>query len=341
VSVTGASFFVPWQEVFNTHAISEYTLRLTVQVAAFFIVLNFWVGLIGSLLGAVQKTSVMALGQLISNILALVFVFVITKTTEATLIYLALAYGMSLVIANIGLSHWFYQKNPELRPKLYFDKQHVSPLLSVGMQFFTIQIAVLIIFTTDKMLITHLFGPEYVAQYDVIFKLFSVITFAHTLITAPLWSAYTDAYHRKDIFWIKNMLQKQIIVFGLIIVAVIAMIFLAEPIIKLWIGDDFDVSFSLLISIGLFILVSAWNNVFGIILGGIGKVRLGSIYTVFTAILNIPLSYFIAVKLGFGLTGVVLGTTLSIAISSIVSPIQVYYFIYAKAKNNFLTGILR
>ena len=339
--VTGISFFVPWQTVFNTQAIPEATLRLTVQIAGFFIVLNFWIGLIAALLGAMQKTSMNALGQLISNVLALLFVFVLTKITEATISYLALAYGVSLVLANIWLSRWFYKQNPELRPKPYLDKQHVNPLLSVGLQFFTIQIAVLVIFTTDKMLITQIFGPQYVTQYDVVFKLFSVISFAHTLITAPLWSAYTDAYHRNDIAWIKNMLRKQIIIFGFVVMAVVAMVALARPIIKLWVGREFDVSLPLLISMGLLVLVLAWNNIFGLILGGIGKIRLGSIYTVFTALLNIPLSYFMAVKLGFGVAGIVLGTFLSIAISSIISPIQVYFFIYANSKNSLLAGVLR
>lgn len=337
----GASGFVPWQTVFNTRAISEENLRLAVQIAVFFIVLNFWIGLIGALLGAVQKTAMAALGQLISNILALLFVFVLTKTTHSTISYLVLAYGISLVISNVWLSVWFYSRNPELRPKPYLDMLHVRPLLSVGLQFFTIQIAVLVIFTTDKMLITQFFGPQYVTQYDVVFKLFSIITFAHTLITAPLWSAYTDAYHRKDVKWMKEMLRKQIIIFGLFFVGVIVMVMVARPIIKLWIGHEFEVSSSMLIFMGLFVLISIWNNIFGIILGGIGKIRLGSVYTVFTAVLNIPLSYFISVRLGYGVAGIILATSLSIAISSILSPIQVYFFLYADSKNEFLLRFLR
>ena len=78
VLITGASFFVPWQTVFNTHVIHEDTLRLTIQIAFFFVVLNFWIGLISALLGAVQKTAMTALGQLTSNILALIFVYSLT-----------------------------------------------------------------------------------------------------------------------------------------------------------------------------------------------------------------------------------------------------------------------
>ena len=47
--VTVAAHFIPWQSVFNTLSVSEKTLRLTVQIAAFFILLNFWLGLIGAL----------------------------------------------------------------------------------------------------------------------------------------------------------------------------------------------------------------------------------------------------------------------------------------------------
>lgn len=341
VIVTVTSYFIPWQTVFNTHAIPEATLRTTVQIAAFFIVLNFWIGLIGALLGAVQKTSLVALGQLITNLAVLGLVYVLTKTTDASISQLALVYGLSLVTANILLSLWFYRRHPELRPHPYLDKRHVRPLLHVGLQFFTIQLAVLVIFTTDKMLITQLFGPQYVTQYEVVFKLFSVITFAHGLVSAPLWSAYTDAYHREDFVWIQKMLRKQMAILAGIAPAIVLLGMVSKPIIALWVGQELEVSSPLVIAMGLLVFVSIWNNVFGSILGGIGKIRLGSIYTIFTALLNIPLSYFMAVKLGLGIPGIVLGTITSISISAILSPLQVYFFIYLRPHNSALYGILR
>ena len=341
ILVTSASFYVPWQIVFNTQGISEATLRLTVQVAVFFVVLNFWIGLISAILGAIQKTEILALSQLITNAIVLCFVYMLTKITNSNITHLSLAYGFSMVIVNIGISWWFYQLHPELRPKLNINKNHLSPLLSLGMQFFTIQIAMLLIFMTDKIMITQFFGPEYVTQYDIVLKLFSIINVAHALITAPLCSAYTDAYHRNDLIWIKKMLIKQLLIFGIVILAIIILAGLCKQIIKIWIGDEFQTSTSLIVSMSLLVLISTWNNIFGLILGGIGKIRLGSIYTILIAILNIPLSYLIAVKLGFGVSGVVIGTILSIAISGIISPIQVYYFIYSKNKNKLIEVILR
>ena len=325
--VTATSFIIPWQVVFNIQAISEATLRTTVQIAVFFIVLNFWIGLIAALLGAVQKTSVVALGQLISNLAVLGLVYVLTQTTHASISQLALVYGLSLVTANILLSLWFYRRHPELRPHPYLDKRHARPLLHVGLQFFTIQLAVLVIFTTDKMLITQLFGPQYVTQYEVVFKLFSVITLAHGLISAPLWSAYTDAYHRGDLVWIESMLRKQMMIFGGIVLAVLALGLSARSIIAVWIGREQVVSSPLIIVTGIFVLLSIWNNIFAMFVNGIGKIKL-QLYTAVVAMLvNIPLSIFFGAFLGLGLSGIVLGTICSLLLAAVALPIQVHFLI--------------
>lgn len=322
--VTCASFLVPWQVVFNSQDISEETLRLTVQVAIFFVILNFWIGLISAVLGAVQKTAITALGQLISNVMALILILIIIKTTDATMTFLAFAHGLSLITANIALSLWFYKTYPELLPKPYLNKKHVTPLFSVGIQFFIIQIAVLIIFTTDKILITQLLGPEYVTQYDVVFKLFSLITFAHALISAPLWSAYTDAYHRGDVAWIKRMMRNQFYVFAIFAMIAIIMAALIKPIIKLWIGEEVEVSNPLVMSVALFVLVSTWNNVFAIFINGVGEIRIQLYTSVIAMIINIPLAILFVRVFDLGLSGVVLATVTSLLIAGIALPIQVH-----------------
>lgn len=319
---TVASFFIPWQTVFNTQLIPESTLQHTVQVAIFFIVLNFWIGLIGAILGAVQKTAMIALGQLISNTLALLLVLVLYKSTTASITYLAYAYGSSLVTPNLILSIWFYRQHPELRPTPYLNKHHVLPLLSVGLQFFTIQLAVLVIFTTDKMLITQLFGPQYVTQYEVIFKIFSVITFAHALISAPLWSAYTDAYHRSDMAWIKSMLNRQLLIYGGVVLAVVAVAIAAKPIIALWIGSDIEVSLSLVAGVSMLVLVSTWVNIYAIFLNGTQKIKVSLVVSIFAMLFNIPMSITLAKYTSLGVSSIIFGTILVLLPGVILGPYQ-------------------
>lgn len=319
-----AAFIVPWQKVFNTQLFTAEKLSYAVLITGFFITLNFWISLINSVLNAVQKTSVVVLGQFLFNALSLMFVYALTKTTDASLLYLATAYGIPMVGANVLLTGWFYKCNLSLVPRLSLDFSHVRPLLSLGLQFFVIQIAVLVIFTTDKILIAQLFGPEFVTPYDVVFKLFGVVTLVYGLITAPLWSSYTDAYHRGDFIWIRGVLRKQMLVFGLIVLAVIFLILLAKPVISIWIGTDLVVSMPLVASVGLFILISTWNNVYAFFLNGIGKIRLQLCSAVLAMLMNIPLAIYFTRYLGLGVEGVILATCMSLSLFAVVGPLEVY-----------------
>ncbi len=198
------TFVLPWQQIFNTTNVSEIELRTTVQIAGGFIILNFWIGLISPLLSAIQKSGTLAAGQLITNGLVLGLVYAIHQSTNASLTTLAMVYGASLVASNIVLTAWFYRSNPLLIPKPNLSKANSTQIIGLGLQFFIIQLAVLIIFMTDKMLITQLLGPEQVTEYEVVFKLFSVLTFAHGLVSAPLWSAYTESFKKNDFQWISR-----------------------------------------------------------------------------------------------------------------------------------------
>ncbi|KAB0518349.1 oligosaccharide flippase family protein [Pseudomonas extremorientalis] len=318
------SYQLSWQHVFNTSAVSEDELRYSVQIAAAFMLLNFWVGLITALLGAVQKSALISLGQLVTNGFVLIISYVLYHFFDARISYLAWIYGIGALGGNFLLSVWFYNTYKYLRPGYSLDREHLIPLLSVGVRFFIIQLAVLVVFTTDKVLITQLFGPEYVTEYEVVFKLFSVVAFLHTLISSPLWSAYTDAYHREDAGWIVKMLRTQLKLYGLVVIGLCVLAIVAQFIIGIWIDRAFVVSMPLVISVAAFVAVSTWNNIFAIMLNGAGAVNV-QLYTALAAmLLNIPLALLMVKVLGMGVEGVVFAATLSLLFSAVLLPLQVY-----------------
>lgn len=326
----GASFIIPWQRVFNTLTISDVDLRTAVQVAISFVILNFLFGLVTAVIGAMQKSSLISLGQLMTNLVALAFVFFLNKFTEASIVNLALVYGIALVFPNVVLSFWIYKFYPHLRPRIEFNSSHFSPLISVGSKFFAIQLAVLVVFATDKVLIAQMFGPHSVTEYELIFKVFSVITFAHALISTPLWSAYTDAYHREDISWIRNMLGKQLTLFVGVVLGILILCGLVEWIIAIWIPIPIEISKSLVVAVAVFFIVSVWNNIFAMILNGIGKTS-GQLYTALAAmLLNIPLAIFFVKVIGMGPSGVIFAAAISLSFSAIFLPIQVFRLVGLK-----------
>jgi len=322
------SNFINWQTVFNTKNLSNEELKYIVNISVSFLLINFWISLINQVVNGLQKSSISVFNQFLSNFISLVFVYILSLLTESSLVYLSIVYGISLLSSNIIVSIWFYKKNMNLIPKIiFYNKKFVKSITSLGFKFFIIQIAVIVIFTTDKILITQLFGPKYVTNYDIVFKLFSIITIAHSLLMAPLWSAYSDAYHRKDFDWIKHTIKNQLKLYILFIIATITLIISAQFIITLWIGESIKIDKMLLISMGLFVLVATWSNIFAYFVNGVDKLNV-QIYTSIIAIcINIPISIFIVKYFETGIYGIVLGTTISLSFFAIFGALQTYYIL--------------
>jgi Na+-driven multidrug efflux pump len=100
------------------------------------------------------------------------------------------------------------------------------------------------------------------------------------------------------------------------------MIFGSDFVYRIWIGDNIQIPFSLSVAMGIFIIVSNWNNIFAFFVNGIGKIRLQFYFSIFAALINIPLSIFLAKSLNMGITGVITATIICIGFASIWAPIQ-------------------
>lgn len=319
------SIWLPWQAIFNTQSISESDLKYAVITLSFFIFFNFWISLVNQICHGLQKTAVVVMGQFVSNALALIFVFLLYFFAESSIIFMAWAYGAAIVLANMVLTLFVFKSHRDLIPnRQRFDIKRISQLLSLGIKFFIIQIAVLIIFMTDKILISQLLGPEYVTQYEVIFKLFSVFIIIHGLVLAPLWPAYSDAYQKGDLDWIRSNIKQQIRLAFVLFFAAFFLAAVGPMIVKLWVGNKVTSPSSLYYLFALFIVFSVWSNVFSYFVNSINRINLQLYTSIVAAIINIPLSiYFVKVS-RLGLEGIVLATIISLSIFSILGPIQVF-----------------
>jgi O-antigen/teichoic acid export membrane protein len=322
------SNYIPWQNVFNITSLSNQELKSVVNITVIFLFLNFWISLINQVCNGFQKTSLVVFNQFLSNTFSLISVFILYNFYETSLLKLAFFYGISLLSSSVILSFWFYKNNKDVIPKIKsFGLSYTKSITSLGFKFFVIQIAVIVIFTTDKILITQLFGPQYVASYDVVFKLFSVITIAHGILLAPLWSAYSDAYHRGDIEWIKKTIKNQFKIYLLLVIATVLLVFLAEPIIKIWIGKNFIIDKMLILAMAFFVLISCWNNIFAYFINATNQLNVQINTSIIAIIINIPLSIFLVKYFNIGTYGIVIGTCLSLALFAIFGALQTFNII--------------
>lgn len=174
--------------------------------------------------------------------------------------------------------------------------------MSLGAKFFIIQIGVLVLLQTDNIVIIQLFTSKEVTTYNIAYKLFSIILVIFSIIMAPMWSAFTDAYTKQDFEWIRQLFTKIQKLFWLLILLTIFMLALSPVLFKLWIGDQVKIPFYLSIAMAVYAITNSWLLIPCFLLNGIGKVKLQLYLYVVCIFINIPISFLLGRF--YGLVGI-------------------------------------
>lgn len=321
-----ASKLINWQNILNIYSIPNSELNLIISTILFLLLTNFVLSIILAVVNAVQKSSLIVKNQFLSQLISFTLLLILIKTTNSSLLLLSISFGSSLIISNIILSIWFYKKNSDLSPKLkYFSLSKSKSLSVLGANFFILQLTILIILMTDRMIITQLLGPSHVSNYDVLHKYFSAITIIHTIINTPLWPMYTEAHTKNDFKWISKTLKKMHKIMCLYLVISFIMVYCGSFIINLWLNNnEIVLTFSNYVYMAIMILVLVWHQVYSYFSNGIEKTKIQLVSSLIGAIANIPLSIYFVKYMNMGINGVILATALSLGIFCILGPIQAY-----------------
>lgn len=327
-----------WSAILNVPA--ELSLELSKIVLFVFtcFCLQFILNLLGSIFFAKQLSAYGNAVGPIGNIISIIIIFILTKTTAGSLYLVAATFSIVPVFVLLVLSAFFFRgKFRRLVPSIKLvDFKHSRSLIGLGFQFLIIQIAALVLFTSSNMVLSHLFGPGSVAEYNVAYRYFTVIVMIQGIITTPYWSAMTEAYFKEDFDWIQKTIRNlEWVSFGLICITCI-MLLLAGPVYNLWIGDKLEVAFSTSFMTCLFVIVSVASRPYNTFLNGIGKVKLQVYSAVVSIIITVPLAIFFASTLKLGPAGVILATVATTFPTAILWRIQ-----YRKILDGTATGIWR
>jgi O-antigen/teichoic acid export membrane protein len=210
----------------------------------------------------------------------------------------------------------------------------MKEIMGLGIRFFVIQIAGILLFSTGNIIISQLLGPEKVVPYNLSYQYFGISNMAFSIILAPYWSSVTEAYTKGDNKWIKSSMKKLSYFSFLFLVLIIAMLFFAPLFYKLWVGDKVEIELSTNLWMALFFAFTIFYSPYTYFINGTGKVKLQMISLVFTALLNIPLAILLVSKFNMGVSGVIASTVISLIPHVILSPIQ-----YTKIIEGHASGI--
>jgi O-antigen/teichoic acid export membrane protein len=316
---------INWGSLLNTTPDLENELHSLVAFVFIFFCARLVLGIIGSIFLAHQRPTLTSLLDVLGNILALGFVVVLTKTTSGSLLYLGISLSLSPVVIYLVASVFLFQRRyHHVAPSFRFvEFRYAKELTSLGVKFFILQITTLLMFSTSNIIISQLFTPRGVTPYNIAYRYFSIIPMGFGILMTPFWSAYTDAYTKGDIEWVRRVHGKLQHVWLAGAVIVLLMTVSAGSFYKVWVGPGIAIPLVLSICMAAYVLESTWCTIFVYFINGVGKVQLQIRAAIIAGILNIPLAILFSKYLQLGITGVILAIVVCLFPWCFVWPLQV------------------
>jgi len=323
--------FLNWQTILNTTAVEKNELSIIALIVFIFFLFSFFFKLIGTILLADQKPAINNAFSPIGNVMSLLIIFILTKTTVGSLILLSFVLSsvplLILILATIYFFRSDYKKyKPEFR---YIDFTKSKDLLGLGFKFFFVQLASIIFFSTTNFLIAQFSNQETVASYNVAYKYLYMVNMIYAIVLTPFWSAVTDAFSREDYAWLKRSLRKLNILSGVMTIILFGALFISPYVYKLWIGEKLIIPFSLSMVITLYLIQQLFIAPFSTFINGIGKLRLGVYVLTIKLLVFIPLAYVMGQN--YEAKGVILSMFIIQIPSLFLEPIQVLKLLNEKA----------
>lgn len=316
---------VPWAQLYNVTsdpvAASEAGPATAIFVGMFLVGLPL--GLVGQVRSAFQEGFIQSAFAGFGNLITLALLLLATWA-RAGLPVLVLAMTAGPVIAAaINLVVLFRRQKPWLAPAWAdVSLAALRSVMGVGLAFMVLQIAYAVAFSADPLIVAQVIGPAAVADYAVVYRLFSIPAGLAVIALIPLWPAYREAISRSDIRWVKATLRRSLLVVFAAIVPLAICLMLAGPaVVSTWTRDELAPVFGLYVGFAALTITYAIANVFSIFLNGAQALRFQICIWVPMALINLLTSVYLASRIG--VAGVAFGSAISVVLVLII-PAAIY-----------------
>ncbi|HEY8397680.1 MAG TPA: oligosaccharide flippase family protein [Flavihumibacter sp.] len=309
---------------------AELKALLNVIIITFCI--QFTAQLINTIYFAIQQSAMVAFSFLAGNLLSLILILLLGYLDINGLFWMGFAYVSGNILALLGLTlHLFLVRRRDLAPSFTgIQKSEVKELFSLGGKFFLIQVVAIFQFQIASVLISRYLTSLDVTEYNVAFKLFSVVTMAFGIIITPIWSAATDAVSKNDYEWIRKTIQS-LQKTWLKMLGIIILILISSPLIfKIWLGDSVHVNFITSLGIALYMAVYTFSMIYVYMLNGMGVLNVQFYFSLALLLFFFPIAYFFINTLGLGIFGVSMALIVANINGFLAAPIQLKNILHSK-----------
>lgn len=324
--------YLNWSSILNIDAIYNEELHVVFGLLACFFCLNIVASVFTTMLTADQKPALASLIQTSGQVLAFGCIYVLTKTTQGSLSALAFAFSgvPCVLLVVVSLFMFIGKKYKAVAPSLQSIRFSLTKkILGLGGQFFVIMVSMLFIFQFINIILSRVEGPEVVTQYNIAYKYFGTLNMVGAIILNPFWTAFTDAYVKRDYEWMRNVQQKLERLWGYYVLPLgFLMLAFSGLFYDFWIGSSVQIDFELSCVVFLFALSQTFVGIYVSLINGTGKVRLQMLIYLVSSVLAIP-----AISVGcifWGIAGALAFPTIVCLFQIVVGRIQLTKIVAGK-----------
>lgn len=330
----GIYFFVDWHKAFNVNQSVGFELNWLVILLFGTFILSFPLKLINSLLYGAQKSALANSMTAVGNIVSLLMVVLLLKKNGVdNLLYVGVIYTVAPLVLFLFLNIYYFSTEFKhvIPARKFVDTRYIKDLTGLGVKFFILQINSLIIFSSNSFIIAQTLGQVKVTEYNVMFKLYSVPSLIFQILLTPYWSAFTSAYAKNDITWIKKNLKHLLKIFGGIIVVSVLLVVFNKFLFHMWVGNRVSINTMSGIWMVAYLIVQSSMLPFVNFINGTGKIKLQLYLACVVSLVNIPLSIYFIKSQGWGIDGCIIANIICTIPFLILMGIQTLKIINNKA----------
>lgn len=167
--------------------------------------------------------------------------FIIKNIDGPKFIYIAIAYLLSINVPLIVFNFAFFLKNPNLIPSIKeYSFKKCRGVMSLGIQYFVVQLCSLILWSSNSILITQIFDPtsteRFVYYYTCYYKIFSLIVSLITIVSTTVWVTAGKAYATHNNLKIIKLLKVSFLYSSLLSIVCLVCSLGLQLIFNIWIG---------------------------------------------------------------------------------------------------------
>lgn len=314
-----------WSKILNVAESMRSEVSVLAVIVFTYFCLSFVIRIITTILIADQKPAKSSLIDLLGQVFSLIFVLILVKTTEGSLIKLGIALCLSplmvLAGANIFLFKGQYKDYKPVISKVNFS--YARDLFNIGLIFFVIQFSNILQFQTANIIIARNFSVADVTSYNIVYKYFGLLNMVFLIFLTPFWSASTEAYQKNDLQWIKNAIKKYSqLNFIMAFIGCLMLVF-SKIIYRLWLGEGkVNIDFLLSLFGFLFFNTSIFGGKYVSFLNGISALRIQFIANIISPFLYIAIAFVLIRYFKMGVYAVFIASILTNFNTFLLAPIQ-------------------